>query len=193
MASIRSRPEAKVRKRTFALELWQAGMWPVELLWFQCATRLWCCQLSIWALATLCLAGASHSYRSVEILLLLSAKRGTFGEVVRNSRLAKTEVFGQPQDACNGLSVLNCFRPDHLQRLRERHQFPRNKFVGFGVRWTGCQASGKINRHGLVHKARAGIEEQGARPLPRAIACLLQQFTLGARQRLLARIEAPRG
>src|SRR5271167_4407504 len=49
-------------------------MWPVELLWFQCATRLWCCQLSIWALATLRLAGASHSYRSVEILLLLSAK-----------------------------------------------------------------------------------------------------------------------
>ena len=67
------------------------------------------------------------------------------------------------------------------------------RFVLFGLRLAGRQPSSEVNRHGLVQKARAGIEEQSLRPLGRAISGLLQQLSLGPGQGLFPGIDATCG
>src|ERR1017187_7583410 len=68
-----------------------------------------------------------------------------------------------------------------------------DRFVLFRLGIAGGQPTSQKDRHGLVEKAGAGIEEQRLRPFGRAISRLLQQLALGAGQGLLAGIDAAGG
>src|SRR5664279_1376480 len=63
-------------------------------------------------------------------------------------------------------------------------------FILLGLRIAGLQPTCEVNRHGLVQKARARIEEQSLLPLGRAISGFLQQFPLRAGQSLFPTIDA---
>src|SRR5664280_3023230 len=74
--------------------------------------------------------------------------------------------------------------------MGQRRQVALDRFVLFGPRIAGPQPTGEVNRHGLVQKARARIEEQSLLPLGRAISGFLQQFALRTGQSLFPTIDA---
>src|SRR3954464_8282011 len=99
----------------------------------------------------------------------------------------------QPEDGRNRFGVADRTFHNHVYRSWQREHSLANDFILFGLGDSNLQACRQIDRHGLRHEPRAGIELQNPSPATRAISCLLDQLALRRLQFVFARINAPRG
>lgn len=99
----------------------------------------------------------------------------------------------EPKNGRDRLGIPDTSRHSHFNRSRQRKKSFYDKFVALGLGFSGVEALGQIDSHGLVQEAGADEEMEDALPAVGGEAGFLDQFALGGGQFILAFIDSSGG